>query len=677
MQQPPKKRHRVDISGDALATNNDINTDERRSAPKQRISRACDRCRSRRTKCDGSQPTCATCAAADVPCTYGSHTKKRGLPTGYVRLLESLWALVFESIPGAEDATLQLLRSATVIVGDAGVTLLSNTENHVGDHDQLLLNNQWAKSSVREAIDARVLKITAGVGGDDSEIASKCRVVWDGIAPPPDHHLEPWTAMSPHTHIIEPQPHADDSAVCKSSPASAQIRLPDDVWGQIGLYFNYCYCWLPVVPKHEIVRLLSRRQEVSSCTSSEMALLWSSLAVSSSLEPEPDQGLVMAYHSAAVRELDNDKQDTSTHHVAAILLLSLSKMELYHWKDAYLLVGQAARLVHYMHSSNSPPDPTLSRVYLCTFVLDTLLSSHLGVPTFLSADHIMSPLSVYEPEGPEEWDPGSWGSSGASRSQCPVRVMSIFGQLVRLMVVLNNAITPRKLPASAADALGDWLAQLPKHCSPDERSDTLTPPLANLHMVYQSVVKRIADFSSDESHMRYLPMLDPVGEYNRAFRTSASKAMLHICQRLSSPLKLGSGLQGAERSKPMTGTRDGLRTDIAWDPSDVFVAQSVMGLEDTAIGSSESTIHHTFPIQEHSHDRPVHAMSILDLGDSSERPQPVSNDAFCQNSHDAEAMQTILDDILAQQAGNGPFLSSFMQDLGFFDEDMLSQGGPV
>jgi hypothetical protein len=34
-------------------------------------------------------------------------------------------------------------------------------------------------------------------------------------------------------------------------------------------------------------------------------------------------------------------------------------------------------------------------------------------------------------------------------------------------------------------------------------------------------------------------------------------------------------------------------------------------------------------------------------------------------------MQTILDDMLAQETGNEPFFSNFMQDLGFFDEDML------
>jgi hypothetical protein len=40
-------------------------------------------------------------------------------------------------------------------------------------------------------------------------------------------------------------------------------------------------------------------------------------------------------------------------------------------------------------------------------------------------------------------------------------------------------------------------------------------------------------------------------------------------------------------------------------------------------------------------------------------------------------MQTMLEDILAQEAGNEPFFSNFMQDLGFFEEEVPLPDGPV
>jgi hypothetical protein len=58
-----------------------------------------------------------------------------------------------------------------------------------------------------------------------------------------------------------------------------------------------------------------------------------------------------------------------------------------------------------------------------------------------------------------------------------------------------------------------------------------------------------------------------------------------------------------------------------------------------------------------------------------EQPYPQLDDTLYQDLGDTETMQTMLDDILAQEVGNEPFLSNFMQDLGFFDEDFPLQNG--
>jgi hypothetical protein len=38
--------------------------------PRKRVSQACDRCRSRKDKCDGKKPVCSTCAALEQVCSY-------------------------------------------------------------------------------------------------------------------------------------------------------------------------------------------------------------------------------------------------------------------------------------------------------------------------------------------------------------------------------------------------------------------------------------------------------------------------------------------------------------------------------------------------------------------------------------------------------------------------------
>jgi hypothetical protein len=669
MQQPPSKRLRVNTDGGAL--DND-NTDSRRSAPKHRISHACDRCRSRRAKCDGSQPTCVACAAAHVTCTYGTQTKKRGLRTGYVRLLELLWVLVFDSVPGAEDATLQLLNSASVVAGDAGVALLHNANGSTRDREKLLTQDLWARSKLREAIDARVLKIDAAAGSG-SERESTHRVICEGIPLPTACLIEPWTALPWNTQIAQSELCASSNAPENTSPANVQVELPDDAWAQIGIYLSYSYCWFPVVPKHDIVRLLSRRQDDAPCTASEMALLWSALAVSASLKTEPDQSLVAVYHSEAIGELGKDDEQLSTHHIAAILLLALSKMELQQWKDAYLLVGRAARLAHYMYNTTSQSDSTLSRVYLGTFILDTLLSSYLGIPT-VPTQHIMPVLSVYEADGPEEWDAGSWSSSSIGELQCPSRAMSIFGQVARLMVVLNTATALGSRPLSADDKLSEWRDQLPKHCSPQERPGPLTPPLANLEMIYW-VVKA---YISGGTHAKP----SSIAEYTRIFGTHASKSILHICRRLS---KCSTHKFGYEREKqPVDVARDDTLTETGLLPdlSFTFTQRARSGVNNTQHSIDDSMTYmpdslHPGSLRAQSLAQSRHSPTSLVLGNAFEQPYRYFDGNLGQDLDDTDTMQTMLENILTQEVGNEPFSSSFMQDLGFFDEEVPLPDGPV
>jgi hypothetical protein len=574
---------------------------------------------------------------------------------------------VFDSIPGAEDATLQLLNSASVVAGDAGVALLHNANGSTKDREKLLTQDLWARSKLREAIDVRVLKIDAAAGGG-SERESIDRVFCEGIPLPTTRLIEPWTALPCNTQTAQSERCVGSNPPENMSPGNVQVELPDDAWAQIGIYLNYSYCWFPAVPKHDIVRLLARRQDGASCTASEMALLWSAFAVSASLETEPDQSLVAVYHSAAIKELGSDDEQPATHHVAAFLLLGMSKMELHQWKDAYLLVGRAARLVHYMYNTTSRPDPILNRIYLGTFVLDTLLSSYLGIST-LSSLHIMPVLSVHEADGPEEWDTGSWNPSSTAELQCPSRAMSIFGQLARLMVVLNAATAPESQPTSADDRLSEWLDQLPKHCSPKERFGPLTPPLANLEMIYWSVKAYV----SGERHAK----TSSVAGYTRTFGTHASKSMLHICHKLSTSSTHGAAYERAKR--PANEARDDIVTEtgILPDLSFSFNERARSGVNDGQHSIGDIVTHIPASFQDRPLTRSRHSPTSFVMGDALEQTYPRVNGTLCHDLDDAGMMQTMLEDILAQEAGNEPFFSNFMQDLGFFEEEVPLPDGPV
>jgi hypothetical protein len=84
-------------------------TKKSKQGPRKRVSQACDRCRSRKDKCDGKKPTCSTCLTNGRECSYDANVKKRGLPEGYVRGLEKLWGLAIRDGDHIETDMLGIL----------------------------------------------------------------------------------------------------------------------------------------------------------------------------------------------------------------------------------------------------------------------------------------------------------------------------------------------------------------------------------------------------------------------------------------------------------------------------------------------------------------------------------------------------------------------------------------
>lgn len=54
----------------------------------ERVAQACDRCRAKKTKCDGKVPSCSSCAAVGFKCIVSDKLSRRAFPKGYTETLE-------------------------------------------------------------------------------------------------------------------------------------------------------------------------------------------------------------------------------------------------------------------------------------------------------------------------------------------------------------------------------------------------------------------------------------------------------------------------------------------------------------------------------------------------------------------------------------------------------------
>ncbi|KAJ6180589.1 hypothetical protein N7519_011050 [Penicillium mononematosum] len=435
---------------------------------RQRVSRACDSCRSKKDKCDGKQPVCSTCASLCRPCTYKANPKKRGLPTGYIRSLELLWGLAFQRIQGSEDVMRALMRSINLpshlaTMGketEGSDALLASFKNStvIRDIERILVvleqpeeerernlqaydegetpldvegilssaeAQEWRIPEVMEARETPLLGVSptrTAVGAAPMKVA--------GPRPTTDCGVQTITPDDqPSTSFTFPP----DPDYPRSLSMRTPLKLPYNAWPLFDVYFSYTQCWFPILEKHDILRTAFKYTEgdiyASGVTpgSGEHAALWAvltlaslqdaSISASTEVGEQPSDRMSSSQMYSTARQLiPTESGPHEIGHVQALLILGLVKFGQQEWTGSWMLVGQAVRIAHIpglgqpVHSSSSrnpDQDKHLGRakhVFLGCFVLETLIAESISQCPSLRKADLARIGSVNE-DGLEEWHP--------------------------------------------------------------------------------------------------------------------------------------------------------------------------------------------------------------------------------------------------------------------------------
>ncbi|KAJ5742839.1 hypothetical protein N7533_009941 [Penicillium manginii] len=456
------KRRWTDADEDARP-----NVPEDLAQPKrQRVSRACDSCRSKKDKCDGVQPVCSTCASLCRPCTYKANPKKRGLPTGYIRSLELLWGLVFQRIQGSEDVMRAMMRSINLpshlaTMGkeaEGSDTLLSSFKNStvLRDIERMLL-------VLEQPEEERERSMQAYGDGDtpldvDGILASSEAQEWQ-LPEGMEQRETPFPGISPsRTSMISSAPRnlayrTKDSGVQTAPPdefqphslpislrpdeprslsANTSLQLPFNAWPLLDIYFSYTQCWFPILEKHDILRTAFQYTEGdvymsrTASGSGDHAALWAVLTLASLQDASITAGAHSEGHSNQLNSLQlyNTARDLipsetgpfEVGHVQALLILSLIKFGQQEWTSAWMLVGHAVRTAQTVGldqpSFHAPSKTTeqgkqlgrAKHVFLGCFVLETLIAEQTSqCPSLRKGD--LARVGSLDEDGLEEWHP--------------------------------------------------------------------------------------------------------------------------------------------------------------------------------------------------------------------------------------------------------------------------------
>ncbi|KAJ5950948.1 uncharacterized protein N7479_009361 [Penicillium vulpinum] len=452
------KRRWTDLEDDGKATG---------EPKRQRVSRACDSCRSKKDKCDGIQPVCSTCASLCRPCTYKANPKKRGLPTGYIRSLELLWGLVFQRIQGSEDVMRALMRSINLpshlaTMGketEGSDALLASFKNStvLRDIERILIvleqpeeereRNLQTYSEEETTLDVEGILSSAeaqewqipegmetretplpGVSPTRTAVGVSPRKV-TGPRPTTDCGIQTITPDDGYSSSAFPPNPGYPPSLSMKTP----LQLPYNAWPLFDVYFSYTQCWFPVLEKHDILRTAFQYTEGNVYSSSstpgsgEHAALWAvltlaslqyaSISASNHVEEQPsDQMTPSQMYITARQFIPPESGPHEIGHVQALLILGLVKFGQQESTGSWMLVGQAVRIAHilglnqtpYSSSSRTTADEKhlgrAKHVFLGCFVLETLIAESISqCPSLRKAD--LARVGSISEDGLEEWHP--------------------------------------------------------------------------------------------------------------------------------------------------------------------------------------------------------------------------------------------------------------------------------
>ncbi|PWY74989.1 hypothetical protein BO70DRAFT_364087 [Aspergillus heteromorphus CBS 117.55] len=496
---------------------------------RKRVSRACDRCRSKKDKCDGLRPACSACQASGQTCSYDPHAKKRGLPEGYVRGLEKLWALSICNIDGFEDTMLTLL--GTTAESASRRTKLMSLWTDDGASETL--HESWKTSRLYGALEKMLSNTEPSIDSsgkrpreDQDDILGGewgFRVDRGSTPLPPNAPRVVEPSLSPRSKKPRLSMPTDNRAPSLTVNATNALQLPPQTSQLLDVYFAVTHSWFPIVAKHNILRAsylyASAPLSVAKMApgSGDHAALWALLSYTisqSRINPQdgPSEALsrTKEYYSVSRSLIPSETERYELGHVQALLLLTLVNVGLEDWTAAWLLSGQAVRMAISMDLGaftdvrRSDELRQGKAVFLGCFVVDSLLSFRLSRrPCMHPRDLTM--VGLLEEDGLEEWN--SWADvlppTGAGQGKSPPRrgpllALSCFNRLVELAGVLNkiarDSTAGPNAPLFAQQLvmeLKQWDDRLPLGCrliGPEsiypERHSALLPHQSYLGLTY-------------------------------------------------------------------------------------------------------------------------------------------------------------------------------------------------
>ncbi|KAJ2161507.1 hypothetical protein GGF46_001446 [Coemansia sp. RSA 552] len=380
------------------------------ASKRQRISRACDRCRRKKVKCDGRRPICTHCEAIGCSCTYLDATKKRGPPKGYIdaiegrlHAVEGLLQGLVTSDPKAARYVLDSLKergsdSAASVCDSDGLLFGSMTAEELEAHAAGRPAGEAAGGSASQARVSQAPRVPASYDCTEDDYTESLSHLGKGVG---HLTLDPTGSLrylgdSSGWYIVNRSLLTSDASprLTKGPPMpdfDEQIRL-------VSLYFKYVHPVFPILYKsHFLMRAFDRDMRPQPAL---MSAVFAAASTYKAREAQSKDGLArvriqMAVHfQRAKMYLDEQYTHNTIASILTLLLMSVYEQGTMSTRS-WLYSGMAIRKAYDLglhrdvgmakHEGSSVLSRTETelrqRAWWGCYTMDIMVSATLGRPT--------------------------------------------------------------------------------------------------------------------------------------------------------------------------------------------------------------------------------------------------------------------------------------------------------
>lgn len=691
--------------------------DDASKAVRARVSRACTRCRARvsptysveqeaesndvvsqKDRCDGMQPQCSNCINAGQPCVYVAGNKKRGLPEGYVRGLEKLWAVMGQKIHGLDEAVRRVMTE--------NEEELVRVWNHHKYGDEL--HTAWKESNVLSELEKLLARLEQQ---SPSDLKRKREREDDGEGTA--------SLQSTHDDVLElpplfkvaklPSPTAerdvDGSEATSlppgriSSPNPVSIPLPRSIPSLMDHYFKYTHCWFPILDRPYTLRRYyeySRSSNPLQPQSSDLAYIWAMCAYAKQQASHPEASTTtdIASESPSVAEMraiarsliPAESGPFCLGHVQALLLLTLLDLGTNKTSSAWILVGFAVRVLLDLLDTAPDHHARLTAALQGCFILDTLLSMLLRMPPHLKTEHLANAHLVNE-DGHEEWEPWGVAIGDPYGTRAPAFVISCFNRLTELCMFANSSLKTELGQSRTGQA---WMRECPSPLALQELAVRYPfqameleprPPhqmlLQACHFVMLGIASPLSNTAQEEATTKFFRSLEL---FDRSWNTPGRSGIPSIMTLLTQLIHRSPGrhvvsdqfnqtisrlaptwpnfMPAANRSHPKTcspaNTPSQYRATVPCVPRDTL--QHTTGCEIPSSGAYSTNYQpsqdgHNGTAENTGQARGIHYTSIPYFAGSAEQPSQMASTSIDYGAMNLDVPQHSVDSVLMSDRG--------------------------